>query len=205
MVFIGIVLFDCMYSMELICGCSLELYCLVVCAQWNYFVGVHWNCIVWLYVLNGNTLLVFIGIVLFGCNMCSMDLLCGCSLELYRLVVICAAQRTYFVDVHWNYIVWLYVLNGPTLWVFIGIVLFGCMCSMDLLCGCSLKLYCLVVCAQWKYFVSVHWNCIVWLYVRNETTLWVFIGIVLFGCMCAMELLCGCSLELYCLAFPMST
>ena len=29
-------------------------------------MGVHWNCIVWLYVLNGTTLWVFIGIVLFG-------------------------------------------------------------------------------------------------------------------------------------------
>ena len=52
--------------MDLLCGCSLELYCLVVCTQWNYFVGVHWNCIVWLYVLNGTTLWLFIGIVLFG-------------------------------------------------------------------------------------------------------------------------------------------
>ena len=157
--FIRIVLFGIMCSMELLCGYSLELYCLIVCAQRNYFVDVHWNCIVCLCVLNGTALWVLIRIVLFGC-MYSMELLCGCSLELYCLVV--CAQWNYFVSVHWNCIVWLYVLNGPTLWVFIGIVLFGCMYSMELLCGCSLELYCLVVCAQWNYFVVVHWNCIVW-------------------------------------------
>ena len=75
------------------------------------------------------------------------------------------------MGVHWNCIFWLYVLNGTTLWVFIGFILFGIMCSMELLCECSLELYCLVVCAQWNYFVSIHWNCIVWYYVLNGTIL----------------------------------
>ena len=55
--------------------------------------------------------------------------------------------------------------------------MFGCMFSMELLCECSLELYCVVVCAH------------------GGTTLRMFIGVVLFGCICSMK----CSLDLYCL------